>query len=186
MLVMDHPDAVIAIRTVVALVFLDAAVGKMRAWTVFQGVLANYRLIRALLIPAVAYALPPAEAAVGAALLTGTFSPWAEAAAAALLLVFAFAMAVNLMRGRRHIDCGCFQGTLKQTLRWSLVARNGVIALLIGMTAAAPSLRAGWWAEVNGLLAGCALFVVLQSLNALWSIVPVRRTQAGDPAGSAP
>jgi methylamine utilization protein MauE len=163
----DHSDAVVAIRTLVALVFLTAAVGKMRNWPIFQGVVANYRLLPQFLVGPVAYALPPVEALIGTALPTGGLAPWAEAAAASLLGVFAVAMGINLLRGRRHIDCGCFQGTLRQPLSWILVSRNVLLALLLVATGAASVL--------NGLFAGAALFVILQSLNALWAIIPAAR-----------
>jgi hypothetical protein len=172
------PDAGIAARILIALVFLGAAIGKMRHWTIFEGVVANYRLLpRALVAPA-AYALPPLEAAIGAALATGFWAPWSAAAAAVLLAVFAWAMSVNLLRGRRHIDCGCFQGTLKQPLRWILVIRNALLVLLLAASAATPPGRPDWWTMANGLFAGCALFVVLQALNALWVITPARRPGA--------
>ena len=119
-------------RTLIALVYLTAAIGKMRHWAVFQGVVANYRLLPDVLVTPFAYWLPPFEALLGAALLFGWLSPWAELSAAALLLVFAAAMGINLMRGRQHIDCGCFQSVLKQRLSWTLVVRNGVLALLLG------------------------------------------------------
>ena len=171
-----RPEVLIAIRMLSALIFLSAAVGKMRFWTVFEGVVANYRLLPRALIPAVAYALPPLEALIGACLLLGVASPWAPLAAAALLGVFAIAMTVNLLRGRSHIDCGCFQGTLKQTLRWPLVARNAVLMLLVGFGAAAPIAPANGWDVFNGSMAGSALFLILQTLNALWAIHPgVRR-----------
>jgi Methylamine utilisation protein MauE len=175
MLALDHPDAVIAIRTLIALVFLSAAIGKMRNWPIFQGVVANYRLLPQVLVGPVTYVLPPAEAAIGAILPTGQLAPWAEGAAALLLVAFAVAMGINLLRGRRHIDCGCFQGTLKQPLRWTLVSRNALLALLLAAAGAAPSGRPDGWTVVNGLLAGGALFVVLQSLNALWAVIPAAR-----------
>jgi hypothetical protein len=178
MLALDHPDAVIAIRMLIALVFLSAAVGKMRSWPIFEGVVANYRLLPQALVRPVTYALPPAEAVIGAILPMGLFAPWAEGAAALLLAAFAVAMGINLLRGRRQIDCGCFQGTLKQPLRWALVSRNVLLALLLAAAAAAPPGRPDGWAVVNGLLAGGALFLVLQSLNALWAIIPVVRRQA--------
>ena len=172
-----HSDVAIAIRILIALVFLSAATAKMRNWPIFRGVVANYRLLPQALVGPVTYALPPAEAAIGAMLPTGLFAPWAEAAAAVLLGAFAVAMGINLLRGRRQIDCGCFQGALKQPLRWTLVGRNALLALLLGAVAAdaAPSGRADSWAVVNGILAGGALFVVLQSLNALWAIIPAVR-----------
>jgi hypothetical protein len=185
MLALTNLDAVIAIRTLIALVFLSAATAKMRNWPIFQGVVANYRLLPQILVGPVTYGLPPAEAAIGATLPTGLLAPWAEAAAALLLILFAVAMGINLMRGRRHIDCGCFQGTLKQTLRWTLVSRNALLALLLAAAATAPSGRPGGWTVVTGLLAGGALFIVLQSLNALWAIIPAVRRPAIEMEGTS-
>jgi hypothetical protein len=175
MFILAHPDAVIAIRILVALVFLSAALGKMRNWRIFRGVVANYRLLPQGLVGPVTYALPPLEAAIGATLATGLLAPWAESAAAVLLSAFAVAIGINLLRGRRHIDCGCFQGTLRQPLRWALVSRNVLLALLLIAAGAAPSGIPDAWTMVNGLLAGGALFVVLQSLNVLWTVIPALR-----------
>jgi hypothetical protein len=79
------------------------------------------------------------------------------------------------VRGRRHIDCGCFQGALRQPLRWALVARNLVMVLLLGAAGAAGAGRPDAWSTANGLLAGGALFVIVQSMNTLWAIVPTGR-----------
>ena len=98
-------EAGLAIRVLASLLFLTAAYGKLRHWTVFQGVIANYRLLPEVLVAPVAYLLPPVEALLGTALLLGLGSPWPEVAAAALLILFAVAMGINIGRGRRHIDC---------------------------------------------------------------------------------
>jgi uncharacterized membrane protein YphA (DoxX/SURF4 family) len=177
MVSLAFPEVTIAIRTLVALVYLAAAFGKMRHWTAFQGVISNYRLLPGFLAAPVAYALPPVEALLGAALLLGLAFPWPEAGAAALLLLFAVAMGINIRRGRRHIDCGCFQSALKQTLSWTLVVRNVVMALLLGLAMLSAGGSADLWVTLDGLLVGGVLFVILQSLTILWGIVPAwRRT----------
>jgi hypothetical protein len=175
----------IAVRTLIALVYLTAAIGKMRHWAVFQGVVANYRLLPDVLVAPFAYWLPPFEALLGAALLFGWLSPWAELAAASLLLVFAAAMGINLKRGRQHIDCGCFQSVLKQRLSWTLVVRNGVLALLLGFALLTIRAAADLRMTMDGLLAGGVLFVILQSLNILWGIVPAWRRPHGLDSGAA-
>jgi hypothetical protein len=173
-------ETVIAIRIAVALVFLLAAIGKLRHIAVFHGVVSNYRVLPGVLVRPAAYGLPAAEAIIGAVLLAGLYTPWAELAAAALLAVFAAAMAVNLLRGRRHIDCGCFQGTLQQRLRWRLVARNCGLAMLIAASPAPGA--ADRWTQFNGLMGGIALFLVMQALNALWAIGPGRPAAGLRPA----
>jgi hypothetical protein len=60
-------------------------------------------------------------------------------AIAALLLVYAAAMAVNIVRGRTHIDCGCLGfGTSRASLGWELVARNMLLAAVALAAAALP------------------------------------------------
>ena len=166
---------VLAISMLIGLVFLTAAVGKMRNWQQFLGVVGNYRLLPDVLIAPVVYALPPLEAAVGAALLLHAGSPWPEWIAGGLLLLFAAAMAVNLRRGRREIDCGCFQSSLRQQLSWTLVLRNLAMALLIGLAGLSPPVVPDNWTLINALLVTGVLFVLLQTLNILWSITPAWR-----------
>jgi hypothetical protein len=55
-----------------------------------------------------------------------------------LLLIFAAAMAVNIRRGRRHIDCGCGHAGLRQQLGWSMVVRNLLMAAALGLRLATP------------------------------------------------
>jgi uncharacterized membrane protein YphA (DoxX/SURF4 family) len=168
------PEVTVAIRALVALIFLAAALGKMRHWTVFPGVLANYGLLPDTLVAPVADLLPPVEALVGLLLLPGLAAPWPEIGAAVLLLIFAAAMAINLMRGRRDIDCGCFQSALKQHLTWTLVIRNVVLVSLLGIASLFPG-SAGLSSTIEGLLVGGVLFIILQSLTILWGIVPAWR-----------
>lgn len=169
-------EIALVIRVLVALVFLNAALGKLRHHLTFQGVVSNYRLLPEMAVPGFAMLLPPAELTVAAALL---FAPsfWPELSAAMLLLLFGAAMAVNILRGRRHIDCGCFQSTLKQTLSWTLVVRNAGLAVLLAVPAAAPVDVLPQSVATEALLAGAVLFVILQSMNILWSVVPTWRAR---------
>jgi hypothetical protein len=173
------PEAGIAVNGVTALVFASGAIGKMCSWRTLEGVVANYRLLPGLLTKPTAYLLPPLELIIGASLLAQ--SSGAELAAAAMLLVFAAAIGINLRRGRVHIDCGCFQKTLKQTLRWRLVVRNvGMAALLSGLAFSTPvSAPPDMLTVANGLLGALALFIVWQILNTLWSVVPVLTSSHG-------
>ena len=176
-------EIALAIRVLLALVFLTAALGKIRHRTAFQGVVANYRLMPEIVVPAFALLLPFVEAAVAGALL---FAPpsWPEVTAAILLMLFAAAMAINIWRGRRHIDCGCFQSALKQTLSWTLVARNAGLTLLLAVPAAVPEGALPESGAVEALLIGTVLFVFLQSMNILWSVVPAWRRRDALPTGA--
>jgi uncharacterized membrane protein YphA (DoxX/SURF4 family) len=176
-------EIALAIRLLLALVFLTAALGKIRHRLAFQGVVANYRLLPEIAVPAFALLLPLVEAAVAGALLFAP-PPWPEASAAILLMLFAAAMAINIWRGRRHIDCGCFQSALKQTLSWTLVARNAGLALLLVVPAAVPEGVLPESGAVEALLISTVLFVLLQSMNILWSVVPAWRLHGALPIGA--
>jgi hypothetical protein len=169
-------EFITAVRIAAALILFTAAVAKMRSWRTFEGVVANYRLLPNALSRGVAWVLPPAEFLLAIALLFG--APGSELAASALLSVFGIAMAINLLRGRTHIDCGCFDATLKQPLRWSLVVRNAVLVLLL-IAAARSRESAGAFDFATlllGVLGGAAFFIVVQCANVLTALPAKRRT----------
>ncbi|AHE54791.1 MauE/DoxX family redox-associated membrane protein [Sphingomonas sanxanigenens] len=114
----------------IGLIFLVAGWTKLRHRPLLAAVVANYRVLPPPLVPIVASLLPYVELAVGVALIAGLGR--IPALAAILLLAgFAAAMAVNIRRGRSHIDCGCGLSGLHQMLGWPLVARNLAFAALL-------------------------------------------------------
>jgi hypothetical protein len=124
-----------AIAIGLAFLLLSAAWHKVVAHAEFLAALDDYRLLPPSLVRPFAAVLPGAEAALAAGWLAGGGRTVA-AATAALLLAYAAALAVNLRRGRRQIDCGCgFRGATGSDLplSWWLVARNVVLASLAGI-----------------------------------------------------
>jgi hypothetical protein len=119
-----------------ALVLLHAALSKLGARAQFQGHLVAYGVPSAL-IPALAWALPLAEAAAALALVT-PWRPAAAAGAAALWSVYGAVMGWHVARGR-VLDCGC--GGEPLAVSWWLVARNAMLACTAAAaaTSAAPS-----------------------------------------------
>lgn len=146
------------------LLFLTAGMAKLRARRVFPGVVANYRLLPDALVGPVAMALPLAEVLIGASLLGGVAA--AALPASMLLLVFAAAMAVNIRRGRAHIDCGCGRSELRQPLSRALVVRNIVLAALLAPSLAGlPAFGSAAWGFA--LAGGLALYLLTLLVNAL-------------------
>ena len=155
----------IAGRVCAGLVFLLAGAQKLGHWRVLPGVIANYRLLPRPLVGPVSALLPPVELVLGALLLSGLAKDWTALAAIGLLALFAAAMAINLRRGRYEIDCGCGQSFLKQSLRWSLVSRNAVLAaLLLPSLWAAPATLS---LAVAGASAGLGFFLLYLLANTL-------------------
>jgi hypothetical protein len=141
-----------------AALFAGAAVHQALGWREWPGIVRNYRLLAEPLVGPVAIAIPLAEAASAASLLVPATRLVGALVAAALLSVFALALAINLRRGRTHIDCGCFGSRLRGPIgRW-MVVRNAIFAalalsLLVPATARALSAWevAAAWANVAAL-----------------------------------
>lgn len=129
---MTDPLLVWIARACIAALFAHAAVAKLVDRSLFEQHLAAYGVPHRVL-PLLAWLLPVAEAAAALALLT----PWrglGAASAAALLGLYAAAMAWHRARGRR-LDCGC--GGEPLPLSWVLVARNAGLAAM-ALLAGAP------------------------------------------------
>jgi hypothetical protein len=159
---MLDPVAVWTARIVLAAVLAMAAFAKLRSLDEFVGVVHNYRVLPEFLVRPVAYALPPLEAAIALALLLEPTRRGAAIAAAALLAVFAVAMAVNLARGRVEIDCGCFAAALRQRISWALVGRNVALIALAALAMPAVTVgRALTWLDGVTIVAGSGSAVLL-------------------------
>ncbi len=168
------PALVLVLRAALALLFALAAVHKARAPREFRAVLGAYRLLPAVLVGPAALALPAVEAALAAALALPAVEGAGLVGAAALLLLYAGAMAVNLARGRRDLDCGCLGPARRRPIGPGLVARNLVLAAAALGGAAAPGRRPLVWVDAITVGAGTA------ALAALW--VAAERLSAHAPA----
>ncbi len=146
------------------LLFMLAAVHKMTARQEFRAALAAYRLLPDALIAPLSIIVPICEALLGAAWLLA-FEPVLVALASAVLLAaYTAAIAINLLRGRIHIDCGCGMASSAgrdQQLSWSLVARNCILIVAV-LTATLPAgERAIGVVDYVTLIAGLLAIVLL-------------------------
>lgn len=130
-------------RTFVAVVLLAAGVTKLGKRQEFVGVVRNYRLLPDAAVGFVAGLLPTIETAVAVGLLFGVLTSWLAATALCLFILFGSAVAINLLRGRRNISCGCFGPQHSQRLSWGLVIRNIVLACIAGVIWAIPTMTDG-------------------------------------------
>lgn len=114
-------------RTVIGLMFLASALGKLRDLPEFVAGALNYKLLPEQVVRALAPILPAVELAVAAALLTATSPGLAAAASLVLLTVFAGAVAINLRRGRR-ILCFCGGAGSREVIGPATLARIFILA----------------------------------------------------------
>lgn len=120
-------------QVLLLIVFGAAGWSKLRSPEAFEGVVYNFRILPERAAGPFARLLPLAELAVAVGLILPVTRMAAATVALALLAVFCVAIVVNLIRGRREIDCGCFRSTLKQHLSGGLILRNGLLAGLAGL-----------------------------------------------------
>jgi uncharacterized membrane protein YphA (DoxX/SURF4 family) len=103
----NDPTVAIFATLFVALILIAAAIPKLRTKDEFLGVVANYKLLPNFLVAPFAEVLPWLELGCAIALLIPSTHTIAAGVAAGLFIVFSIAIAINVGRGRTHIDCGC-------------------------------------------------------------------------------
>ena len=154
-----------ALGAAAALVLLVGAVHKFRAWDAFRAAVAAYRLLPETLVTPAALALPALELIAGGALLAGPLRSAGSLLALVLLATITAAVAINLVRGRADIDCGCGGAEGRQRLSWGLVVRNAALmgAVAIGVQEGSP--------RTLGLLDHTTIVFASLALYALYACV---------------
>lgn len=160
MLTVD-PAASWTISIALAIVFGASATIKFADFGEFRAAVENYRIVPESFATPVAAIVPIAEltGAVGILILRSH-----DAAAANLLIllaVFTAAIVINLMRGRLHVDCGCFGPALRQPLSWWLPARNAILMALTAIAMLPTDDRAMTPLDLATVFFGAATVVVL-------------------------
>lgn len=163
----------LAASVAVGLILVGAGLAKLRHRQLLPGVIANYRLLPSALAAPVATALPLAEIIVGGAMLLGA-RPLPVLLGAGLLCLFALAMAINLLRGRAHISCGCGRPELSQRLSWPLVGRNLALAGALLPRALSP-LPLGPFDLATAVAAGASVWLAYLLLGSIAAIPALSR-----------
>ncbi len=156
------PAAVGAIVGALALILFAATWHKLSEPEVFAGALQAYELVPRWAVVPVARLLPLTEIAIGIGMLVPLARQFALLALALLLMVYTAAIGINILRGRRQIDCGC--GGEAQTLSWGLVVRNAVLAVAAVLVSGPTSDRDLEWLDAVTLLGGVLAFYGLYLL----------------------
>jgi hypothetical protein len=157
------PALDLALRAGLALLLATGALAKLRDPRGFADAVAGYRLLPAGLAAPAAAAFVACELALAAALFVPALRVFAALWVAGLLALYGFAIAVNLARGRRDIDCGCGGPWGRQALSEALVLRNALLAAAALATALPLVPRAFGWLDaltVFGAVASTSLLYV--------------------------
>lgn len=147
-----------------ALLMGVSGLSKVRNFRAFQGVVKQYELMPTGVVPLASAAVVAAELCVPVLSFVSLSS--ALFLAAFLLGGYASGIAINLLRGRTHIDCGCsLNAKTDQRIHWGMVGRNTVLVLgaLAGVWAMPISAMAltGHWLETVSIAASVGVLALL-------------------------
>lgn len=158
---MIDPAAGLALRGALGLLLVSSAVHKLRDPAGFREALAGYALVPTPALAPAAALVVAAELSIGGCLWLPGAGALPALAAATLLGVYTSAIALNLARGRRDIDCGCAAPGARRPLGTGLVVRNvGLVAL--ALAAALPVLgRAFTWVDGVTVAGGIGVAALL-------------------------
>lgn len=130
-----HPIISLSASLMLAAILLAAASHKLRAPHRFARQIGGYDLLPAGASAMAARAVSMVEMLIAVALLVPMLRGWGAVGAVALLLLYTGAIAINLLRGRRDIDCGCSGPGLERPLTGALIVRNAVLVALAVLAA---------------------------------------------------
>jgi Methylamine utilisation protein MauE len=167
------PVASVLLRVLLGVLFASAALAKLRDLRGFATAVAGYRLLPKILAGPAAAGFVAAELALASALWLPSLRAAAAIGAASLLTLYAFAVALNLLRGRRDIDCGCGGPFGRQRLSEGLVLRNLGLAAAALACALPVAPRALSWLDAVTLAAAVA------AASALYAATEVLLAAAG-------
>jgi hypothetical protein len=166
------PVVQVALQAAAALLFLAAAAHKLRDPSSFREALHGYGVLPPALEAKAGAALAAAELCLGAGCLLPATAAAACIGGALLLGLYSGAMARNLARGRRFIDCGCGGPGGRRPLGGGLLLRNAALIALLAI-AALPSVgRALVWLD------GIAVVMLLALLSLLYAAADVALANA--------
>ena len=105
--VLNNKYLLFVLRTILAFVFIFAAILKIAEPGDFSQAIANYKLLPDISINVLGIILPWIEISAGILLLFGVAVKENSVIISGMLIVFIIAIGISLARGL-NIDCGCF------------------------------------------------------------------------------
>lgn len=169
---MIDPVIELTLRTALALLFAAAAWHKVSDRSRFAASLDAYALLPARLVWPISLLLPALECSLAIGLLYATTREPAAIASMALLTLYTVAIATNLARGRRDMDCGCFASSARVPLTPWLVVRNLVLIGAAALLVAPVRVRSLVWVDQ---------FTIVTAVLVLWLLwsAALRLAQTG-------
>jgi hypothetical protein len=156
---MLDPVLVWTLRVFLAAILARAVFAKLRAPHEFADALRGYELVPAHAAGFCAAALLVLECVLVPVLLLPAVAPDAATIVGGLFALYTVAIGINLLRGRRDIDCGCGGPHARQSLHELLLVRNLFYVGIAGLAA-----RADFTTQVRELIWLDGLTIALAAL----------------------
>ena len=154
-------------------VFLAGAADKLREREIFVGIVQAYGLLPIPLVVVFSLLVAVAELMIGVGLCVSMLREFAAPAGLGLLAVVTAAVMFNLLRGKTELACGCGGASADQTLSWTLVIRNLLLAVMLSTVLWPTASRAfGVIDYVTILLGAAMLFGLYAAANQLLANAP--------------
>ena len=156
------------LRLTLGLLFVVAGLSKARDHRAFYRAVAGFQIVSPLHVQRIAVAIVSLELVGGGLLLLGTHEWLGAILVGSLLAAFNAALIVNLLRGRRNLDCGCF-GTHTARIGWGHVTQNTLLflmAMLVGVLALWANPPRGSANPSGGLTVLAAIYTIVIFLAA--------------------
>jgi len=168
------PVIVAIVRLLLAALFASAAWHKVADLASFRIVLHDYQVLPpALVTPATALFVTTEIALAGGFVCPASarLSAWV---AMALLASYGVAIALNLARGRRTLECGCAPSVYRQPLSEWLLLRNaaliGICSLTLARSDARPFAAVDWLTVTAAVVSGAMMWSAATRLLAAASL----------------
>ncbi|NGP58478.1 hypothetical protein FLT15_08750 [Paenibacillus thiaminolyticus] len=164
---------VVMFQNVLAFLFLSTFLHKTLNYREHIRIMNAYHLVPARLIVPSFILFAAAELAIGLTLLLSGITLYHVVSIGSLLSIYTFAIGFNLMRGHRHIDCGCGGILENEQLSWGLVLRNLLLGFSVAGIWKSQSLYIGEIALIHQLelvMLSLILFSLLYLFKELFNI----------------
>ncbi|MET3107927.1 hypothetical protein AAKU58_002768 [Oxalobacteraceae bacterium GrIS 1.18] len=164
------PALTLTAACTVAGIMIASAIPKLRDLASFEEVVVEYRILPEGLARLVGRALPWLELLAAVGLVYPMTSLLSAQVLALLVAGFGCAIAVNLLRGRTRIDCGCGVTEGSTELNWLMLGRNAFLLILLAISAGTGTGRAlilmDAWMVVTGSASLIGLYMTADYLLA--------------------
>jgi hypothetical protein len=152
----------------IALLFASAGARKLQDVARFTEIFAAYRVLPTAWARRLAWLIPCLELGVAITLLWEPSRRLAVISAMALLIAYASGLGVNLLRGRRDLDCGCGAARDRRAIAAWMIWRNLILAAAVAIAALPWSPRpcnlTDFLTVIGGLIVGVTLYAAVDRL----------------------